>query len=353
MSTRPLLTLPPERTEVYSGRDEWLAARRRVPHSVGASVAGHMLRRPWEALERLTGTAPAPDEATQRAYDRGHRFEPVVLREYEHARGWATFGIGAAIGSPGALVICRHPDLPWLAASPDGACLGDDTPGLVEAKTAGSDDLWADSDAEIRVAEDYAGQAPQPYMVQAMVQLACTGLPWCDLACLLPRYELRIVRVWRDLDAEAALLDALTEWRERHLVRGEPLPTDGSDACTRGLTRRYPGLAGDKTIRPATEEEAALVRTYADARARAKAADAEAAEARNALAALVGDTYGVRVDGGRALLIATRGRETLSLADVAKDPELAARVAPYVRRGQDYRQLRLYGLTPTPTTEQE
>lgn len=337
---RPLLTLPAESTEVYTDHAAWLAARSRVPNSIGASVAGHVLRRPWEALERLTGTAPRPDADTQRAYDRGHRFEPVVLREYEHARGWATLGIGAAIGEPGALVICRHPEHPWLAASPDGACVGDDTPGLVEAKTAGSDDLWAETDAELRSIEDYDGQAPQVYVVQAMVQLACTGLPWCDLACLLPRYELRIVRVWRDLDAEAALIAALADWRERHLIRGEPLPPDGSAACSRTLARLYPG--GDP-MRPATAEEAQLVRLYASARQTEREAAARADELRNRIAAAMGDTYGLDLGGGAAAKLAScAGRQTIDAEALRKaHPDIAA---AFTRRGKPYRQLRTYNL---------
>lgn len=341
MTATPILTIPG--AELYATHAEWLAARRPGVR-IGASIVGRILTRPWEALEILTGQAPPPDAATQRAYDRGHRFEPVVLSEYEAITGRPGVPIGAAVGAPGSLVIVPHPTEPWLCASPDGGTLDPEHgAGLIEAKTAGSDDIhWQAGDTEIPSVAAYdVSLCPPIYYTQCLVQLACTGLPYVDLACLMPRYDLRVVRVWADPDTQAEILDTVGEWRERHLIRGESLPVDGSDACTRLLTRRFPGVG--KEIRPATTGEADIVRRYVEARARAKVADDEADELRNVIASALGDTYGLSLGGkSKVLLIPTAGRRTIDGDALrAAHPDIAER---FTRAGAPYRQLRTYGL---------
>lgn len=344
-----LLPLPAERTEVYPDRDAWLTARRSREHRIGASIVGRILTRPWEALERLTGEAPEHDAETRRRLERGQRWERVVLEELSATRGVPVLPVGEAIGAPGSLVIVRHPTEDWLCASPDAGTLDPDAgPGLVEAKTDAGGRGWADVDLELRTVDDYTPDlCPSDYLTQSYVQLATTGLPFVDLVVLLPRYELRVVRVWADHDAQRSIVDAVGEWRERHLVRGEPLPVDASEACTRGLTRRYPGLAGDRALRPASPEEALLVRDYARLGEVIDGAEQDRREIRNRLAESVGDAYGLSLGGGaKFLLIPTRGRETVSLSDVRdQHPDLYRELVArgLVKRAGDYRQARTYG----------
>lgn len=340
---RALLALPADRTEVYPDRDTWLAGRRAGEHRIGASLVGRILTRPWEALEILTGQAPEHDAATLRVFARGHRWERYVIEEYAVAREVPAMSIGEALGAPsGSLVIVRHPTEPWLCASPDAGTVDPHVGGgLVEAKTDAGGRGWAEADVELRSVGDYTPDVcPADYLTQAYVQLATTELPFVDLVCLLPRYELRVVRVWQDPDTQAEIVEAVGEFRERHILRGEPLPVDGSEACRRLLTRRFPGIG--KECRPATADEQALVRAYADAKAAEKAHAAAADEMRNALAEALGDTYGLALGGkAKAILCPVAGRRTID-ADAlrAAHPDIAER---FTRVGEPHRQLRLYG----------
>ena len=345
--TTPLLTLDPERAEIYADRDAWLAGRKAGEARIGASLVHKILDAPWEALEILTGQAPAHDAATLRAFARGHRWERMVIDEYAAVREVSAQPIGDALGSPGALVIARHATEAWAVSSPDAAVADPHAgAGLVECKTDAGGRGWAEADCEIRTADDFhLSIAPAAYVAQTYWQMETTGLPFVDLVCLLPRYALRVVRVWADPAFQREILDTVGAWRERHVLRGEPLPVDGSDACTRAIVRRFPGSA-DKALREATSDEAADVIAYVAAKRAAAAADADADELRNRLLASVGDGYGITLPtGGKLLSIPTKGRETVSLSEIAKaDPELSARLAPHVHVGAPSRQVRTYGI---------
>lgn len=340
----PILTLP--RAEVYYSRALWETGRRAGEHRIGASIVGTILTRPWEALETLTGHAPEPDRATRVAWARGHLYEEAIIGHYALLTERPALPIGEAVGRVrGTLVIVVHPTEEWATCSPDGGALdGGAGPGLVEAKdyVGGS---WSDADCTIATIDDYTPDlVPSHILTQCYWQLECTGVAWVDVARRTPSGGLRIIRVCADPAVQREILESVGEWRERHLLHGQPLPADGSDACSRLLTRRFPGSDG-KALRQAFADEIEMVRAHAAAKARAKAAEAEADLLRNQLAERIGDAYGLDLGcGAKALLIPTRGRETVSLSDIARDPELMARVAPLAKRGAPYRQLRTYGL---------
>jgi hypothetical protein len=344
MNTLPLLTL--DRAEVYPDRATWEAGRTATPHRIGASIVGTILTRPWEALETLTGQAPEPDRATKIAWARGHLYESAIIGHYGLLTERPAAPIGDAIGHPGALVIVVHATDVWACASPDGGAIDEVSgPGLIEAKDYVGGD-WAHEDLVLRSVDDYApDMAPSHILTQCYWQMECSDVAWVDIARRTPSGGLRIIRVCADAATQREILDTVGEWRERHLVHGEPLPVDGSDACTRLLTRRFPGST-DKALRPADADEAAMVRRYAATKEEIKRLDATADEIRNLLAERIGDAYGLSLGGKeKVLLIPMKGRETVSLTEIAQvDPELSARLAAYVHRGAPYRQLRAYGL---------
>ena len=343
-----ILTIPPSRLAAYATREGWERGRL-GGHRIGASVVSRILTAPWEALETLTGEAPTHDAATQRAFARGHRWEAMVLAEYAAVKSVVAVDAGTALGFPGSLVIVNHADHAWACCSPDAATVDPEIGvGLIECKTDAGGVGWADEDCTLRTAADYhSGIAPSGYVTQAYWQMMVTGVPFCDLVCLLPRYALRVVRVMADPDTHADLLSTVGEWRERHLVRGEPLPVDGSEACTRALTRRFPGATG-KDLRRATTHEAAMVRRYAGVKAEIKRLEADADQLRNEIAESLGDTYGLSLGGKeKALLIPTKGRTTVSLSDIAaQSPAIfsALEKGEFINTGASYRQLRCYGL---------
>lgn len=348
--------LPLSRVEIYPTRDAWLAARvaSDIGPRIGASEVASVLgvegayRTPWEVWTEKTGQSERVLTAAEEEWlTVGQMEEPIVLFQYGRRTGRPTIAPGEAVGSPGSIVIVRHTTESWAVCSPDAftsdRLLGD---GLIEAKTDQIGGGWADVDVTIESADDYQRDiAPAKYVVQALWQLEVTGLPFVDLACRMPRHKFRVVRVMRDERHQADILNRVGEWRERHLLRGEAPEIDGSEACSRYLSTRFPGKGKD--TRPATEEEAALLRELANVKAARKDCEAHEDTLGNRLHALLGDTYGVTLgSGAKGLLIPTKGRLTAKVAEIeARHPEIFARLVAdgLVTRGADFRQLRLYG----------
>lgn len=353
---RVLLPVDHTRVEVYADRTAWLAARGGTDRNrIGASEVASILgvegayRTPWEVWGEKTGALPRPEPtaAERRVLERGQRWEHMVLSEYAEQTERVTLSPGDAVGQPGALVIVRHAVESWAVCSPDGVVIDPEYgTGLVEGKTAQIASAWGEVDVTLASADDYTPDlAPAPYVCQSFWQLATTNVPFVDLACLLPRYSMRIVRILPDLAYQDQIVNQVGEWRERHLIRGEEPPVDGSEACGRYLTKRFPGKGKD--VRDATAEEAELLRTLANVKAARKECESTEETLCNQLHALMGDTYGVRLaSGAKALLIPMKGRQTAKLAEIEKQrPELFAELVAggFVGRGEDYRSLRLSG----------
>lgn len=173
-------------------------------------------------------------------------------------------GLGAAQG------------LAWATCSPDAWAYGAEGWGLVEVKTSVKPADWGEPG--VYRPDEAAGHVPPNYLLQVAWALEVTGLPWCDLVAMMPWYDLRVYRIYADAEYQADLLAQVGEWRERHLVRGEPLPVDGSAACRRVVERepRDPG-------REATPEEWAAMQIWAQARAQVEHWSEVAATAQNHL----------------------------------------------------------------------
>lgn len=337
-----------DRATLYADRAAWEAARTPAgEHRIGASIVGTILTDPWAALETLTGQAPEPDRATRLAWARGHIYEAAIIEHYALLTERVALPIGPAMGgAPGSLVIIRHRTEPWLAVSPDGATVDPELgAGGVEAKDYVGGE-WADVDCVVRSVADYhPGIAPAGLYTQCLVQCEATGWEFVELVRRMPRGDLRVIRVMRDEATQREIVDTVGEFREKHLLRGEPLDVDGSEACKRLLTKRFPGVGKD--LRDATSEEARKVLRYAKAKRLIEKIEKLADTLRNEIAEALGDTYGLALGGkAKALLIPTKGRRTVALGDVeTKAPELYARLVEggFVSTGEPYRQLRTYG----------
>ena len=292
--------------ETYATRAAWLAARR-DPLTIGASEAAVALgvspyAEPWslwEAKRSLASGAALPaDERDQKPLQRGNRWEPVVLAEYADASESVVVEPGTHFGRPGHLVTLSHRDFSWLRQSPDAFAVDRRGEfGHVEAKTAMDRDAWTrDRGAVIERWEDGAEKLlPAHYAVQAYVQLAISGMPWNDVCALVPAggwLEVRWVRLMADADTQSSLVEALAEWREKHLVRGEVPTLDGSAACNRYLARRFAPSTEEREVRVATPEEAEKIKELARLRAQAKTLESRTKELVNDL---VATTVGAKV----------------------------------------------------------
>lgn len=278
--------------DAYATRAEWLSSRA-APDVIGASDAAIVLGvspygTPWSLWESKRATA---NDNRSAVLQRGHRWEPSVLAEYADESTHEVLSPDIACQVPrGSIVVVANRRLPWLRQSPDAFAIDRSGElGQVEAKTALQAHLWSPEPGIVidRWDDAHADIVPAHYAVQGYTQLIVSELPWVDLCALVPRggwLGIRWVRLLRDPETQNAIEDALTQWRERHLVGGEPPPLDGSDACNRYLAKRYPSLSGKaKPSRLASHDELLLMLELANLRAQQKLIDARADELRNTL----------------------------------------------------------------------
>ena len=245
----------------FATRTEWLAARS-APAPDGAPMIGASdvpaifglgFVSPARFAAQKRGILPRDPEPSTPDDPRavGNRLEAAALAEYvEHH------------GTPGEtghlhtrITRWTHPTVPWLAVSPDALAtdgsLDDestDVLGLVQAKIPRSPgallDYAPDRPEGYGIAATLADQrgpaVPRDYALQCLVELgvvrAC-GAPaaWIDLWCWpSPHWHRRVRLVWDD-GADAAfdaLVSAVGEWRQRHIIDGEPVPVSCPDDAT-------------------------------------------------------------------------------------------------------------------------
>lgn len=239
----------------YPGRAEWLVDRS-MPAPDGSPMIGAS---DVPAIFGLGFVSPARFAAQKRgliARDPepsspddpravGNRLEAAALAEYvEHHPTTLDLHTG--------ITRWTHPDVPWLAVSPDALALNGsiddestDVLGLVQAKIPRSTSALLDYAPDVpqgyglaATLADLRGPAvPRDYALQCLVELgtvrAC-GAPaaWIDLWCWpSPHWHRRVRLVWDDgADAAfAALVSAVGEWRQWHIIDGEPVPVSCPD----------------------------------------------------------------------------------------------------------------------------
>jgi hypothetical protein len=313
----------------YPTRDAWLAAR---SDRIGASEVHPLLNDPALFLQRRE----VPTEDNDDLW-RGRELEPYIGKVYARQTGNPADPPWKHYDAPeGTIIVETLDSAPWAACTID---FYSGSVGVVETKSQRSRAGWASVDEQIQSVADLAESTAPPHMAcQAYWQLLVTGRMWCDLCALLPSYELRIIRFHRDEAFQAELLACVGEARERYLVRKEIPPPSASPDYTALLARRFPQVG--KTVRRATAIETALLSRYADARARAEAAESEAAVLRAQVLRCIGADYGIAGGGYRAIA-PTIQRESLKLSEIPDDLRIELDRRGLIRQGAGSRQLRL------------
>ena len=185
-----MLLCPTQRVE------GWYAARRgRITASLAAAIIGQdPYKGPLAAFNEIMATSDKGGPNKHQAW--GIEFEKDALACYEVETG--------NLYSPTGF--WTHPQYDWLGASPDGL-VGED--GLVEVKCPNPENI---------------GEAPPGHhLVQMAVQMAVLGRVWCDYVAWSQVKHL-IVRVTRNLEAEAQLLEQLKGFYEKHIQTGKAPP---------------------------------------------------------------------------------------------------------------------------------
>lgn len=162
---------------------------------VAAAIGLSPYQRPIDVWLEMTGRKPgfSGNEATRW----GNVLEPVIRAAYVEAHQVSVYVPPTSLW---------HRELACLKATPDGIVLDER-------------DAWAwvgpqVKNVGLRQAAAWEDGAPDHYAVQAMVEMAVTGLDRCDFAVLIGGQEYREVTVPRDPSAEASILEAVADfWR--------------------------------------------------------------------------------------------------------------------------------------------
>lgn len=280
----------------YPDRASWLASRRESgTYRIGASEVAAVLglspyTDPWDIWARWH--LPAVEAQESSAMTRGNVLEPLILAPL----------VAQGLWTPQTAVFWQDAT-PWLRATPDGIwpiAPTNDLFSLVEVKTDGNPgclDAWPASGEIGEWTDDETPPIRPDYWLQVQAQLYCTGATAAELrVLLLPPYGVPDLRTYRITASPRwpAILDALTAWRERHLVGGEPPPARTREQAEAVARWRYPAPS---VQREATADEAAWIAVVVEQQAAAKAATAAADEAKRLIAESRGDAQTIYAPG--------------------------------------------------------
>src|SRR5581483_1421983 len=166
-------------------------------------------------MEKRGLVEPQPEDALKKA---GRKLEAAVIEWYADDTGYAV--------THHQHVLELHPDLPWLAVSPDATAV---TPfndrRNVEAKTANSFMKTRDVNDTDRYGESGTDQVPTRNIVQAQVQMAVRGLDITDQPVLIGGNDFRIYFLPRNAQFIEFMLPRLAAFHEL-LLTGTPPPLD-------------------------------------------------------------------------------------------------------------------------------
>lgn len=203
---------------------------------------------------------------------RGNVLEPLILAPL----------VAQGLWTPQTAVFWQDAT-PWLRATPDGIwpiAPTNDLFSLVEVKTDGNPgclDAWPASGEIGEWTDDETPPIRPDYWLQVQAQLYCTGATAAELrVLLLPPYGVPDLRTYRITASPRwpAILDALTAWRERHLVGGEQPPARTREQAEAVARWRYPAPGVE---RAATDAEAYLIGHALEHKAAAKRSEELAA----------------------------------------------------------------------------
>lgn len=325
------------RVRIFQDRDQWVDGRKAGLGSsdVAAILGVSPYRSGWDVyLERVLDRTPVADARREKYFSRGHREEPRILEDYAEEVG--------AVTMPLQRVIVEGPAP--IAVSPDSFVALDGEWGLGECKTDRTF-AWGQSGTVIERWSPAARElVREDHAAQVYSQLIATGLPFGVLVVRRDMDDLRHFTVVADERLQARMLERLSEWWDRHVVRGEAPENDGSEACARAKELIFARGKREKKTRLATAEERALARELVATKTEIQRLQDRERKLRNDLADAIGEGYGVHWDGpggtSKALYLDVSGRELVDVDKLrAKHPEVYAEV---VRTTEPGRQIRLY-----------
>lgn len=301
-------------------RDAWLELRQQgIGGSEAAAIAGlDRYKSPLRLYMEKVGEIPPEESGEAAAW--GVRLEAVVRDHFVSETGLLT------IPQPG---LFRHPDHPWMLATPDGVTVDTERRrGIFEAKTtsARAADHWED------------GQMPERWLVQVHQYMAVLDCDYAWIAVLVGGQRYHQERIERDDELIRHLIGLEGDFWGR-VERRDPPPADGSNATSDVLKLLYPAEQPDtRVVLP--DDARGLIGDYEAAHAAEKHAKGRKDAAANAIRALLKDAEAGYLDGE---VVATWKQATRRTVDTKRLQAERPEIHKEYLRESSFRQLRVTG----------
>ena len=185
-----------------------------------------------------------------------------------------------------------HPDREWQVWSPDALVLGNEN-GIagIRRHIGGVDAKNVSYDQSARWGEPGTDSVPDYIHLQCQWYASGEDLPWWDVAACFGGNDLRIYRVNRDAQIEAAILEEAERfWRGNVLARVPP-PPGPSPATVDALRQMFPRNV--QALRCATAEEAQLLTDLKTANEEWEVVNRRCTEIENRLKLSIGEAEGL------------------------------------------------------------
>src|SRR5882672_617530 len=197
----------------------------------------------------------------------------------------------------------RHPERPWMAASPDALVTSDPLERGVDAKLVFWDQRrkWGANSNDIP-----AGIQMQMWWFMAVLECDV----W-DVAAWVGEDEPRIYEIERDREAERVVIAKCEEWHRRYVVGDEVPPISGSETSSAWLQQAFPH-DHRPDMRDATDAEIAYLEEYALARIDQQEATERRGEMENQIKLAIGDREGLQWPGGKFTWRRTKDQEKIN-----------------------------------------
>lgn len=249
--------------------EDWLQYRRLgIGGSDIAAICGiSKWRTPMHVyLEKL---GESPEEAKSEVAEWGTRLEPLIAEKFaqEHPE-WAIIE---------KKVIYCHPENEWALANLDRMIICPKRGrGILEIKTA----------SEYLKHEWDNGNIPDYYYVQLQWYLYIMDLDFGYFATLIGGNKYREYEVYRDDELIAQIVRLAEDFWHCYVLMRQCPPVDGSDACSKLLSRLYPEAKSKAIIQL---EETDLIEAYFDKKQQLKILEATITEMENQFKSLLGE----------------------------------------------------------------
>lgn len=263
---------------------------------LGASEAAAVMGEcPWTTGADLVARKKYPEAAASSGFKdnaamkAGRKLEVVIRAMYVEEKGYK-------VVVPERTII--HPDYPNVGCTLDGAVLTDDN----EADYLSWQGLLECKNTSLRAAHKWGTNendgVPRNYWIQTQVQMAVTGMPWCDVAVLIGGSDFRIYRVPAAPETGRAICERMQDFWNRYIAGNEMVPVGAGEGSTNLLRAMYP--QGNNDLLPGPDDVGEMVRAYKDAKKAAESLEERATSLRNQVCARIGAAQGMKGNGWRA-----------------------------------------------------